>query len=330
MTTTRNRHRALTWVKPMVASMAFILAAVPAAQAFAASDEPAVVYPAYQGPKKTIAVTRFDAIGSFVAQHGDWDVGGGLAAMLAGELARTNRFVVVERAELDTLLREKQLAQANATRGTGGGPLLGAQTFIRGSVTSFDQQEKGGGLNFGLNLPGFSGAASARKAVGHIAIDLRLIDGETGAVLMTSHVERKIQAGSIALQGATGRFNFGGDRFNQTSLGRASREAIESAVAQIVAGMERVPFQALVARSDGDRVFLNAGRNANLVPGSRMRVTRAIDRVSDPVTGEVLGERRQTIADVVIDQVEDRYSVARLIGASMHVEPSDVAQLVER
>ncbi len=104
-------------------------------------------------------------------------VGRGLAAMLAAELVRTNRFVVVERAELDTLLREKQMAQTDVTRGTSGGPLLGARTFIRGSVTAFDQEEKGGGFSLGFSLPGLTGAASARRATGHVAIDLRLIDG---------------------------------------------------------------------------------------------------------------------------------------------------------
>ena len=117
--------------------------------------------------------------------------------------------------------------------------------------------------------------------------------------------------------------------FNQTSLGRASQEAVEAAVAQIVTGMERVPFQALVARADGERVFINAGRNANIVPGSRMRVTRAVDSVKDPVTGEVLGESRQTIADLVIEQVEDRYAIGRLLEAGQPVERADVAQMIE-
>ena len=33
-------------------------------------------YPPYNGPKKTVAVAKFDATGSFLAKYGGWDVGG--------------------------------------------------------------------------------------------------------------------------------------------------------------------------------------------------------------------------------------------------------------
>ena len=35
------------------------------------------------GPKRTVAVGRVDAIGAFTAKYGNWDIGGGLGAMLA-------------------------------------------------------------------------------------------------------------------------------------------------------------------------------------------------------------------------------------------------------
>lgn len=310
---------------------AFAIAAalLTAAPVSAREDEPAPVeYPDYQGPKKTIAVTKFDAIGAFVARYGGWDIGGGLASMLAAELVRTKRFIVVDRADIDTLLQEKQMALSDVTKGTSGDPLLGAQTLIRGSVTEFDQQEKGGGLSIGVNFGGGGGGAGRRAATGHVAIDLRLMSGETGAVIATSHVEKKIKSSSIALQGQANRVTFGGDQFSNTSLGRASREAIAEAVAQIIAGMERVPFQALVARADGDSVYINAGRNANIPAGGRMRVFRMVDVVTDPQTGETLGGKRQTIADVVVDQVEDRYAVGRLATPGAQVARGDILELL--
>ena len=38
------------------------------------------------GPKKRIAVAKFDTIGSFSAEYGTWDIGGGLAAQLTTAL----------------------------------------------------------------------------------------------------------------------------------------------------------------------------------------------------------------------------------------------------
>jgi curli biogenesis system outer membrane secretion channel CsgG len=271
-------------------------------------------YPNYDGPRKTIAVSRFDAVGSFVGEYGGWDIGGGLAAMLVAELVRTNRFVVVERAELDMLLREQQMALSDVTRGASGAPLLGAQTFIRGSVTEFAQQERGGGLNVGLNLPGVSGGLGSRQASGHITIDLRLIDAATGTVVSTVQVKKTIRSSSLALQGRTGVISFGGDQFDQTSLGRASREAITEAVTRITAEMVSVPWQALVANVETDRVYINAGRSANVTPGASMRAVRVERTITDPASGEVLGGELRTIGDLTIEQVEDRYSIGRWLG----------------
>jgi curli biogenesis system outer membrane secretion channel CsgG len=312
-----------------LAAIAIAAAVLMAPPASAREEEPKPIeYPDYHGPKKTIAVTKFDAMGAFVASYGGWDIGGGLASMLAAELVRTKRFIVVDRADIDTLLQEKQMALSDVTKGTSGDQLLGAQTFIRGSVTEFDQQEKGGGLSVGFSLSGGGGSAGRRAATGHVAIDLRLIDGDSGAVVTTSRVEKKIKSSSIALQGQANRVTFGGDQFSNTSLGRASREAIADAVAQIVAGMERVPFQALVARTQGDSVTINAGRNANIPAGSRMRVFRMVDVVTDPQTGETLGGKQQTIADIVVDQIEERYAVGRLETPGAQVARGDVAELL--
>jgi curli biogenesis system outer membrane secretion channel CsgG len=325
---TYSSTRTRVWLMPVATAIAMACAAAPVSQALARSDASEISYPAYQGPKKTIAVSKFDAVGSFVGQFGGWDVGGGLAAMLTTELAQTNRFVVVERPDLDTILREKQMALTGVTRGVTGQQLLGAQTIVRGSVTTFEQNNGGGGLNIGLNLPGFNGGAAGRTMSGHIAIVLRLIDAETGAIISTSRVEKTVRSRSVALQGSVRNVSFGGDQFHNTSIGKAAEQAIAEAVAHIVDGMEQVPFQALVAKVDGDRVSINAGHNANLAPGARMRIVRTTDTVTDPQTGELLGSTRATVGDIEIVRVEDRYAVGRLINAAAPVQRSDVAQLV--
>lgn len=295
--------------------LAFLtLASAPATAWAQRADE--FAYPAYNGPRKTIAVTRFDAVGSFAAEYGGWDIGGGLAAMLVGELAKTNRFVVVERAELPALLREQQMASSGVTTGDDR-PLLGAQILVRGSVTEFDQDEGGGGFSIGLARNNLLGGLGVGQTTGHVTIDLRLIDATTGAIVSTHRVDKRVSEGSIALRARTNDIAFGGEMFNKTSLGRASREAIQQAVADVIMGMDNVPWQALVANVDGDRVFINAGRNANLAPGMTMRAVRADRTITDPATGQVLGSERRTIGDLTVVQVEDRYAVARWAG----VEP---------
>ena len=61
--------------------------------ASAALAQPAVAQ--QTGPKKRIAVAKFDTIGSFSAEYGTWDIGGGLAAQLTTALVESGQFIVV-------------------------------------------------------------------------------------------------------------------------------------------------------------------------------------------------------------------------------------------
>src|SRR4030042_3445776 len=84
------------------------------------------------GPKKTIAVTKFDAHGAFVGKYGGWDIGGGLAAMLVSELNKTDRFIVIDRADLAAVFKEHEMALQGltATKDIKAGQLLGAQLLL--------------------------------------------------------------------------------------------------------------------------------------------------------------------------------------------------------
>jgi hypothetical protein len=77
--------------------------AAPAAPAVGAAPEAGQILtatiPASAGPRRVVAVSKFTTIGSFTANYGDWDIGGGLAAMLVSALKESGSFIVVERAK---------------------------------------------------------------------------------------------------------------------------------------------------------------------------------------------------------------------------------------
>ncbi len=287
-------------------------------------------YGHYQGPKKTIAVTKFDAHGAFVAKYGGWDIGGGLAAQLVSELNRTNRFIVVDRADLKAVLREQQMGLEKLTK-TGApraGNLLGAQHLIRGSVTQFDQAESGGGISFGISLPGFGGALSPQVRSGTVGIDIRIIDTTSGRIVKTYTVKKEVSGMALAADFSTGKFNIGGDVFKKTALGQATREAIAEAVARIVEGMDAVPWQALVARVKGSKVYVNAGEKANIKPGDRLLIYRVVERITDPATQEVLGVEERKIGEMRIHQVARKYSVGFVSGGPYPPRRGDILRLI--
>jgi len=315
MPTRTNASRTNSSLRAITTALAIATAAVPLGQTAFANDGTVAASSNYHGPKKTIAVTQFDANGAFVARYGGYDIGGGIAAMLITELRNTNRFVVVERAELNTLLNEKQLGLTGVTSSqTAGQKLMGAQLFLRGSVTEFSQQDKGGGLNVGFGLGGFSNALGTRSRKGSIAIDIRLIDAASGRIVSSYTAKRSIKSRSVGFQTGKGGFSLGGDGFKQTPIGKATREVIREAVDRLVHDQQQVAWQALVARVDGNRVYVNAGTNANVRPGSRMATIRTVNVVTDPSSGEVLGSERATLGSITIDQVKGRYSVGTYTG----------------
>src|SRR4030043_1711289 len=134
------------------------------------------VYQPYYGPKKRIAVTKFE--NKVPGVYGNWRLGEGFAEMVTTELMKTGRFIVVERQALQDVVGEQELGQTGLVRQESAakvGELLGAQIIVRGVVSEFDMAESGGGG--GIGIAGFRLGAKTSNA--HVAVDIRLIDTNT-------------------------------------------------------------------------------------------------------------------------------------------------------
>ncbi len=282
--------------------------ALPASQAEAA------------GAKKTIAVAKFDGHGAFVAKYGGWDeIGGGLAAMLISELNRSGRFNVVDRADLDSVLREQQYSESGLTaaRTVKAGRLLGAQYLVRGSVTEFDEAESGGGFSLGGTVGGFLGSISPQSRSGHVAIDVRVIDTTTGQIVHSYTANKRIKESAIAGSFGFKNLSVGANSFERTPLGKAARGAISEATQSIVQAMNSHAWEGAVAKVSGNLLYVNAGQDSGLAPGDVLTIHRVIDKVTDPVTGEVLGMEMVELGYATVTNVQARYATANFATASL-------------
>jgi curli biogenesis system outer membrane secretion channel CsgG len=273
--------------------------------------------PATPGPKRTVVVDKFESTGQFDAAYGNWDVGGGLAAMLATALQQSGQFVVLERASLPRVLFEQELKSnnvANPETGPKLGQVAAAQFVVVGAVTEFGIQDKGGSFNIGIGgaVKGnpLSSLFGGKHQEGAVAVDMRLIDTSTTQVVQTVKVKEPISQTSYNASLNYKQMDMGGDQFNNTPLGEAARSAIDKAVAEIIATAARQPWHALLVDYDGKEAIINAGRNAGLKPGDRFNVERILQRLTDPATGEVLSVRRARLGTLEVTSVEDRVSFA--------------------
>jgi curli biogenesis system outer membrane secretion channel CsgG len=195
-----------------------------------------------KGPKRTVAVGKFDAIGSFSERYGDWDIGNGLAAIMTTALVESDRFIVLERAHLQKILTEHELKAKGVSSGTATprlGQLAGVQLMIFGAVTEFGDADESSGT--GLSIGGGSnvlggllgGAVSRETASGSFAMDFRIVDTTTGQVLQTYTVREALESTGYGVSIGFEDVGLGTRRFYKTPLGQAVRRAITKAVQQI-------------------------------------------------------------------------------------------------
>jgi hypothetical protein len=144
-------------------------------------------------------------------------------------------------------------------------------------------------------------------------MDLRLIDTTTGQVVRSRRAESKIEQRGLSADINVQQVTFGGDAFDKTVLGQATRQAIERAVAEIVASSQVVPWTGRVADVAGEQVFLNAGSASGLKAGDRFAVSTVVRELTDPATGVSLGVIEQKLGEVRVVSTQDNFSIAAMI-----------------
>ena len=103
---------------------------------------------------------------------------------------------------------------------------------------------------------------------------------------------------------------FGGEQFDKSVLGQATRAAIEEAVVFIAAYSATLPWAGAVAEVDGSNVLINAGSEAGLTLGDRFEVLIVEKEVTDPTTGQVLGRIEKQAGTVRIANIQPAFSTA--------------------
>lgn len=269
--------------------------------------------PQIKGPKRAVAVGKFDAVGAFTAKYGDWDIGGGLSAMLVTALQESDRFIVMERANISQVLAEQEMKASGITNQSTGPKLKqlsGVQYLIYGSVTEFDHATEGGGLSLGFGSGLWSSALSRQSKTGVVAIDLRIVDTTTSQIIKTITVREELeQSGFDASVGYQG-ISLGGNKFWSTPLGGAARKAIGSAVTSIVIETRDKPWIGRVVDVDGKEVVINAGSVSGVKQGDQFMIKRITKVFTDPDTGEVLGSREEEIGLIHLVNVSEKLSFA--------------------
>lgn len=173
--------------------------------------------------KPRLGVLKFDNTTS----AGWWSstMGTDLQEMLTNELASIGSFRVLERQQLDAVIKEQDLGVSGriskSTRSKLGN-VTGAQYLVSGTVSAYEESTKGtgGGFKFGVISLG------GKQEKAYLAVDLKLIDVETGEIADQRTVEASSKGGGLSVGLDIGDFSgdFGG--FAKTPAGKAVRACL--------------------------------------------------------------------------------------------------------
>lgn len=273
------------------------------------------------GPKKMIAVSAFENKAGWSSQ---WNLGEGMAEQLISALAKTNQFTVLERQNLDDVLKEQDMAASGRMTSAGTGAQMGklykSQILIRGAITEFAET---GGNDSGIAYKGFKLGGSAGQA--RVTVDLRIYDTTTGEVLASKTANGYAEAKKSMISYASSDFAIGTKNFKNTPLGTATRLAIEQATSFIIREMEQVEWKGKVVTVKDGFVFVNAGRKSAIKVGDKLTVYSVGEALIDPDTGMNLGAEESKSAVIEIVKAEEKFSKGRIMeGTPELIKKGDV------
>ena len=292
----------------------------------------------YAGRKSRLGVLPVDntsSVGSFTVSSSMGDVDyststtgipvNGIEAMVIDALSRTNRFRLVERTELGSVLDEQDLAASGRVAqpsGAATGNILGAEYLVQVVVTDYETNTsgKGGGVGGLLrNKVPVLGGVKAGSSKGRVGLNIRLIDAETSEITFSKQIEAVLKETNIGFAGA----GYGSDAilggflssYSKTPIGQAVIAGINQGVFELIKEIGANPAEGSIVKADAAQIYTNLGADTVGV-GERLQVLQKGEELIDPETGISLGGSMTSLGEIEVTQVQEKFSIARPVSLS--------------
>lgn len=216
----------------------------------------------YVGLKRKVAIARFSnetqyAKGAFYDKEND-PMGKQAMDILSTKLVNSGKFLMFERNDLDSVIKEKQYSE------------IPADFIIVGSVTQYGRRNEG---EAGLIT------RSIRQVV-EAAVSIRLIDTTTGQIIYAEEGR-----GEAVTENSTA-FGIGGyTGYDATLDDKAIDAAITSLVENIINNCMDKPWRSYFLSYDEDAIIVSGGKSMGIKPNDVFDVYEKGKLVKNPATG---------------------------------------------
>lgn len=199
----------------------------------------------------------------------------------------TQDFVQREKVRVSQLIRE--------------GRRMGVSVLIIGRISKIVFRQKGEEV----------GLLRQKQSIAAVDVELKLFDVAAGREIMA--VGKSGEAQSSALV-AFESDSMESPEFRAELTRLAVRNAVAVLVGDVVRAVEKLTWQGRIARVQGTKVYLNAGRSSGLVTGDILKVLTPGEDIYDPASGAFLGRSQGALKGTleVIDFLGQDGAVAEI------------------
>lgn len=229
------------------------------------------VQPEQRGLKRKVAIARFSneteyAKGAFYDKEND-PVGKQAVDILSTRLASTNKFLLLERQDMDKITDEMKLGDPSTFQ------QIGADYLIIGSITEFGRK----------NLGSVGVLSKSKTQIVEAAVSIRLVDVSTGQIIYSEEAKGEAETTNSTVLGL-------GDQagYDATLSDKAISAAISKLVENIINNCMDRPWKGYFLSYDENGIFISGGKRQGLAIGDVFAVMKKGKSVKNPQTGMMI------------------------------------------
>lgn len=257
--------------------------------------------------KRKVAIGRFSnetqyAKGIFYDKEND-PMAKQALDILSAKLAASEKFILLERGDLATLLEE-------AKKSENGLATIGADYMIIGSITEFGRKNVGKSGIF----------SSTKSQIVEAAVSIRLVDVSTGLIIYSDEGKGMAELTTRTTLGVGGKADY-----DATLSDKAISEAIGQLVENIINKCTNKPWRTYFLSYDTDAQLIAGGTSQGIKIGDTFAVYAKGKTVRNPQTGVMIELPGKQIGTVTIsatggDTPETEYSFVSFSGNATDID----------
>lgn len=234
--------------------------------------------------KRKVAIARFSneteyAKGLFYDKAND-PLGKQAVDILSTKLAASDKFILLERQDIDKVLDEMKISSKDEYQ------KVGADYIIVGSITEFGRKNVGGVKMF----------SRSKSQIVEAGVSIRLIDVSTGQIIYSEEAKGEAETTSKTVMGLGQKTDF-----DATLSDKAISAAISKLVENVINNCMDRPWKSYFLTYDENGIFISGGKTQGLKIGDIYEVIQKGKSVKNPQTGMFIELPGKTVAKIKID-----------------------------